>query len=158
MKLKLLALFVFIASQLTAQRLVNDILEVETETTSYNYFEIAEEKEDTFSMLNTVDTATISLFNINGSSLAFSFNYRIEEELPYEDGAYDYKNAYYFDFNVSYNLGDFSFSLSVENMLNLSNTNYAVEPVITNSNPQIPEYYLSHESDARIALGITYSL
>ncbi|WP_299114611.1 hypothetical protein [uncultured Winogradskyella sp.] len=103
------------------------------------------------------DAFTAQLLNYTNNKVSVGFAARIEEELPYEDSSYDYNGFYYLDFGFSYNVGDFSFGLSLENILNFSNTNFAIEPNVEVINNIQQTLYYSQEADALALLSITFN-
>lgn len=88
---------------------------------------------------------------------SFGMNARLEEELPYERGSYDYTGFYYLDFGINYVVDNLSFGISIENFLNLNNDSFTIDPIIGISNGIVNRYYFSHETDALISMTLAYS-
>ncbi|RZN83071.1 MAG: hypothetical protein EVB11_06115 [Winogradskyella sp.] len=103
------------------------------------------------------DAFTAQLLNYTDNKVSVGFNTRLEEELPYEDSSYDYNGFYYLDFGFSYSVGDFNFSFSLENILNLSTSNFVIEPNVEVINNIQQTLYYSQEADALALLSITFN-
>jgi hypothetical protein len=127
------------------------MIEQENVNTIHN----VEMESNAVSAISIVDDAfTLQVFNYTINELSFSVNTILEEELPSKMNSYDYEGFYYLDFSCSYSVGRFIIGLSIENLLHLNSKDFSIytnlEIVIINL------FYLSHESDAVVALTVAY--
>jgi hypothetical protein len=103
------------------------------------------------------DLYNLQLANYEMGSFSFGIKSRIEEELPYENTGYDYAGFYYLDVGINYVIKNFTLGLSLENILNLNNDDFSIDPIIEQSNGMISNYYFSHETDSLISMTVSYS-
>jgi len=103
-----------------------------------------------------------NLYNFNlilntWKSFGFAIKFRLEEELPYENGLYDYQGFFYFDFNLNYEIKAFNVSIGIENLFGINDKDFDIEPVLENRIGVYDEIIFSHESNAIIKLSIAYN-
>ena len=70
---------------------------------------------------------------------------------------YDYGGFYYLDFSCTYSIGGFNLSLTLENLLHLNSEDFSIDPNLEMVNGNIDTFYLSHESEALVALAIAFN-
>ncbi|WP_323788046.1 hypothetical protein [Psychroserpens sp.] len=111
---------------------------------------------DEFSVLSICDMYTLQLANYEQGNFVVGINSRLEEELPYENNSYDFSGFYYLDLGLSYAVGQLSLGLSIENVLNIDNNNFSIDPILEGSNGIIDHLYFSHETDTILKFMIAY--
>ncbi|MCD2259857.1 hypothetical protein [Psychroserpens luteolus] len=127
-----------------------------TNAVDFNFEEPITSNEACLFQLGT-DLYNLQVLSFTKDEFSLSINTRLEEELPYEDNRYDYAGFYYLDIGISYAINTFNFSLSVENIFNLDNDGFSIDPILEQSNGIINEYFFSHETDAIISFAISYT-
>ena len=138
------------------QFILNDSITIEQQ--NVDAIHTVETEDSAVSVLTIADDAfTLQVFNYTINELSFGVNTRLEEELPYNTNSYDYEGFYYLDFSCSYNTGPFKIGLSIENLLYLNSKDFSIDPNLEIVNGIINSFYLSHESDALVALTVTYN-
>ncbi len=131
---------------------------IETSKVDFNFNTETETNTNTLSLLTIGSNAfTVQVFNYTINDVSFGINIRLEEELPYEANSYDYTGFSYLDFSCSYVIGNFNIGVSVENLLNLNSQAFSIDPNLETANGITSAFYLSHESDALVALAVTYN-
>ncbi|WCO00715.1 hypothetical protein [Psychroserpens ponticola] len=114
-------------------------------------------QSNVLSFLQVYDAYTMQILKFEQDDFSVGMYSRVEEELPFEEGNYDYDAFYYLDLGFSYAINKFSFSMSLENFLNLKNSNFGIDPMLESSKGIIDAFYFSHEADTILKLMITYS-
>jgi len=88
--------------------------------------------------------------------LGFNINLRVEDEISSEENYVILNDVTFFDVSVSYQLGPFSISTTIENALNYGNKEFAVEPSLERQNHIIDNVSFAHEADFVINTAITF--
>lgn len=159
MKLIIYLLFGLCVAQVFSQelRLMPKTLdEITIPTMDFNFEEPLEANALSVFQLGR-DVYNLHLFSYALDRFSFGINSRLEEELPYENNAYDYTGFYYLDVSLNYVMDNLSLGISIENFLNLNNDSFSIDPIIDTSNGIVNQYYFSHETDALLSMTITYT-
>jgi len=106
---------------------------------------------------NNEITYQVCLISKEIKSFDFNINLRVEDELTSEEQYNLLKDISFFDVSISYQLGSFSISTSIENTLNFNNDVFAIEPSLERQYNVIDEVSFAHEADFVINTAITFN-
>ncbi|HMC02248.1 MAG TPA: hypothetical protein VKN14_14510 [Flavobacteriaceae bacterium] len=106
---------------------------------------------------NNEITYQVCLISKEIKSFDFNINLRVEDELTSEEQYNLLKDISFFDVSISYQLGSFSISTSIENTLNFNNDGFAIEPSLERQYNVIDEVSFAHEADFVINTAITFN-
>ena len=151
MKLNLISCILFLCAN-TVVFAQENILEVSQE----DEFNIV--KEYNFSFLNLDEELyQVNMISLSINEFYFGVNFRMEDELVTQKTYNLPDEVTYLDVNFNYTLKNFDFSLSVENVFNLNDTEFVIQPSVNEDLGFADTVNFSHESNFLISTCVTYN-
>lgn len=97
-------------------------------------------------------TYSISLFGLNHNAFDITFNLRFEDQLNSETTYIIKDEVAFLDINISQSIAKLDFSFTLENLFNLKDNTFEIEPNLVNNTVQF-----SHEANFLLSASVVYN-
>lgn len=133
------------------------ILKIQAQVAPFESNEIAPSSTITF--LNTFEDYSyqFNLVSVDKTQFSCAISLRVEDELTSEQRYLLFKEASFFDVNLTYTFAAFDINMTIENLLGFNNKNFAIEPNLEQGVGSMENILFTHEADFLVSARIAYN-